>query len=227
VSAKVSLLAISLAIVLLPWLIWRIGLIRRVAPLAVVQILIGVVLGPSGLGQFASDLHAAIFTRPVLAAIDGVSSLGVLLYVFITGLHLDPALLRQDGRRLGAIALGSISVPLALGAGVGVWMLHATPGALGALGNRPVFIAAVAICIAVTALPVLAAVLQEMGLLGTRIGQAALALAALNDAVLWVMLAVLFAFARSHGGTSALLSLGGALLWFALLLIIVPPRSPA
>ncbi|MEA2738738.1 MAG: hypothetical protein QOH05_2045, partial [Acetobacteraceae bacterium] len=45
-STKVNLLAISLAIVLLPWLLWRIDLVRRVAPLAVVQILIGVVLGP-------------------------------------------------------------------------------------------------------------------------------------------------------------------------------------
>jgi Kef-type K+ transport system membrane component KefB len=219
-STKVSLLAISLVIVLLPWLLWRIRPVRRIAPLAVVQILVGVVLGPSGLGQIAPD-HAALFSRPVLAAVDGVSSLGVLLYVFITGLHLDAAPLRQDGRKLGGIAIGSIAVPLLAGCGGGAWMLHAVPGALGPIGNGTVFVAAVAICIAVTALPVLAAVLQEMGLLRSRIGQTALALAAVNDAALWVMLAVLLALARSQGGEGALLALGAALLWFGLMLTVV------
>jgi len=222
-STKVSLLAISLAIVLLPWLLWRVGAVRRAAPLAVVQILVGVVLGPSCAGQVAPELHAALFTRPVLAALDGVSSLGVLLYVFVTALHLDMAALRRDGRGLGSIALGSVLAPLLLGAGAGAWMLHGVPGALGPLGSGPAFVAAVAICVAVTALPVLAAILQEMGLLGARIGQTALALAALNDAALWVMLAVLLAFAGSHGGLAGVLMLLAALAWFGLLAVVVRP----
>lgn len=222
-STRINLLAISLAIVLLPWLVWRIHAVRRVAPLAVVQILAGVLLGPSGLGQVAPGWHAALFTRPVLAALDGVSILGVLLYVFVTGLHLDAALLRRDGRDLGAIAFGSISVPLLLGAGAGAWMLHAVPGAVGPVGSNSGFVAGIAICIAVTALPVLAAVLGEMRLLQSRIGQTALALAAINDAALWVGLAGLLAFAGGHGGTRGLLCLGAALLWFGLMLALVRP----
>src|SRR6185312_7637670 len=104
------------------------------------------------------------------------------------------ALLRQDSRRLGVIAMGSVSVPFLLGLGAGWWMLQSVPGALGPVGDGTAFVVAVAICIAVTALPVLAAILQEMGLLMTRLGQIALALAALNDAALWVMLAFLLAF---------------------------------
>jgi Kef-type K+ transport system membrane component KefB len=223
VPTKVSLLAISLAIVLLPWLLWRIGLVRRVAPLAVVQILVGVALGPSGLGQVAPEWHAALFARPVLAALDGVASLGVLLYVLVTGLHLDTAVLRQDARRLGPIALGSVAMPMLLGLGAGAWMLQAVPGAVGPLGSRAGFVIAAAICIAVTALPVLAAVLQEMGLLRSRIGQTALALAALNDAALWIMLALLLALAGTADAQGGLLSLGAAVIWFGLLLLVVRP----
>jgi Kef-type K+ transport system membrane component KefB len=190
-SAKVSFLAIALIIVLIPWVLWRIGIVRRFAPLAVVQILVGVILGPSCLGQLAPEFHAVLFTRPVLATLDGVASLGVLLYVFVTGLHLNMASLGHDSRRLGVIALGSVSVPLLLGLGAGCWMLSSVPGALGPVGDRTAFIVAVAICLAVTALPVLAAVLQEMGLLKSRLGQIALALAALNDVALWITLAVL------------------------------------
>ncbi len=222
-STRTSFLAVSFAIVLLPWLLWRIRPIRRVAPLAVVQILVGVLLGPSGLGQIAPELHTALFTRPVLAALDGVSSLGVLLYVFVTALHLDAAALKRDGRHLGAIALGSISLPLLLGAGAGLWMLHSVPGASGALGNTVAFVAAVAICIAVTALPVLAAVLQEMGLLSTRIGQTALALAALNDAALWAMLAALLAFAGTQDAVGGLFCLGVAVAWFGLVITVIRP----
>ena len=222
-STKVSLLAVSCAIVLLPWLLWRVGAVRRMAPLAVVQILVGVLLGPSCAGLVAPEWHAAVFTRPVLAAVDGVSSLGVLLYVFVTALHLDIPALRRDGRGLGGIALGSVLAPLALGVAAGGWMLQAVPGAMGPAGSGGGFIAAVAICIAVTALPVLAAVLQELGLLHARIGQTALALAAVNDAALWVMLAVLLAVAGAHGGLGGLGLLGLALLWFGVLAIVVRP----
>lgn len=89
-------------------------------------------------------------------------------------------------------------------------MLHSVPSVLDPAGHRTAFVAAVALCIAVTALPVLAAVLQEMGLLGTQIGQTALALAALNDAAFWAMLAALLAFAGAQDAVSGLLSLGVA-----------------
>ena len=221
-SAKISFLAVASVVVLLPWLLWRIGIVRRIAPLAVVQILIGVVLGPSCLGQLAPEFHALLFTRPVLAMLDGVASLGVLLFVFVTGSHLNVMSLRHDGQRLGMIALGSVSVPLVLGLGAGWWMLRSVPGAIGPSGDSTAFIAALAICIAVTALPVLAAILREMGLLRSRLGQIALALAALNDAALWVMLAILLAFA-GNAWAAGLLSIGGAAVLFALLLLAIRP----
>jgi Kef-type K+ transport system membrane component KefB len=220
VNTKVGLLLVSALIVLLPWLAWRVQAVRRVAPLAVVQILAGVLLGPSLLGRVAPGLHAALFTPPVLSALDGVAALGVLLYVFATGLHLDTTALRVDARRLGLVALGSVAVPFALGLAAAGWILARMPDALGPAGSTAGFMVAVALCIAVTALPVLAAVLQEMGLLGTRLGQVALAVAALNDAALWLMLAVLLAVAGAGG---SLLGLALAVLWVAVLLCAIRP----
>ena len=218
---RVAFLAVSLAIVLLPWLLWRLPALRRVAPLAVVQIVAGVVLGPSLFGRLLPGLHTAVFTPPVLGLLDGAANLGVLLYVFVTGLHLDPALIRSDGRRLGTVALASVMAPFALGLGAGWCMLAAVPGAPGPAGTPASFLAAVAICIAVTALPVLAAILREMGTIGGRLGQVGLAVAALNDAALWLMLAVLLA-ASGHGtagvvGVKLALSVG----WAVLMLTVV------
>ena len=208
---------------LLPWLIWRCRPVRQMAPLAVVQILVGVALGPSLLGRAAPGLHGLLFGGPVLAALDGIASLGVLLYVFVAGMHLDVGLLRRQRSSLGAMALGSLGVPLLVGACAGGWILHIVPSAIGPLGNGGGFVAAVAICVAVTALPVLAAVLEEIGLLGTRIGQTALALAAINDAMLWVMLAVLLISTRSAGYAGGLFCLGVAVAWFAALILAIRP----
>lgn len=222
-STKAIFLAISLAVVLLPWLAWRVPFVRPVAPLAVVQIMVGVALGPSGLGRMLPELHAMVFAPPVLGALDGLSTLAVVLYVFISGMHLDGAMLRREGRKLGVIALGSVSVPLLLGVVAGMWMLQIFPDALGPQGDRTAFVAAVAICIAVTALPVLAAVLDEMGLLRSRVGQTALALAALNDAALWVMLVVLLAFSGQGHGMGGLFSVAAAATWFGLVLVGARP----
>ncbi|MBW8271236.1 cation:proton antiporter [Caldovatus aquaticus] len=219
-SSRVLLLAVSFVLVLAPWLLWRLRAVRAVAPLAVVQILAGVALGPSLLGRVAPELHAALFPPAVLAALQGVATLGVLLYVFAAGMHLDPAALRAQGRRLAGPALGSFLVPLALGVGLGAWMAEAVPGAPGPRGGAPGFAAAIGACIACTALPVLAAILREAGWTGTRLGQTALALAALNDAALWLFLATVLALtAGSGGGALATLALalawGGAMAWIA------------
>jgi Kef-type K+ transport system membrane component KefB len=216
--SRVLLLAIAAALVLVPWLLWRLRGVRRVAPLAVVQIMVGVALGPSLLGRAAPEFHAAVFTPEVLGALQGVANVGVMLYVLVAGMHLDPEALRGQARRLAAPALGSFFLPFGLGMGLGVWMAEAVPGAVGPRGDGPGFVAAIGACIACTALPVLAAILREAEWTGTRLGQVSLALAALNDAALWLVLAVVLALSAGRGGgaLSALaltLAWGGALVW--------------
>jgi Kef-type K+ transport system membrane component KefB len=170
-ATRVLLLATSLALVLLPWLIWRLPAIRRVAPLAVVQIVVGVMLGPSLLGRIAPELHAAVFTAPLLSGLQGIATVGVLLYVLVAGMHLDLRHLREQAARLAGPAVGSFVLPLVLGVGLGLWMYHAVPGAAGPRGDVVSFAAAIGACLACTALPVLAAILREAGWTATRLGR--------------------------------------------------------
>jgi len=221
-ATRVLMLAISVALVLLPWLLWRLRAVRAAAPLAVVQILVGVALGPSLLGRLAPGLHASLFTPEVLGALQGVATMGVLLYVFVAGMHLDAGLLRAQARRLVWPALGSFTLPLALGLGLGLWMAGAVAGAVGPRADTLGFAAAVGACVACTALPVLAAILREAGWTGTRLGQTALALAALNDAALWLLLAVVLALSAGSGA-GALTTVALAAGWAAVLLWLVRP----
>ncbi len=218
---RVALLAVAFLLVLGPWLLWRIAALRRIAPLAVIQILAGVALGPSLLGRVAPALQASLFGPATLAALNGIATIGVLLFVFCSGLHLDLARLRSDARAVSAAAITTFAVPLVLGAGAGWVLLGMVPDALGPRGGPGAFIAAVAICVAVTALPVLAAILREMDLITTRLGQTALALSAVNDAALWLMLAVLLAVAAEGHGIGVTLLL--TLLWAGALAFLVRP----
>jgi Kef-type K+ transport system membrane component KefB len=221
-DTRVALLAVAFLLVLLPWLLWRVRTVRAFAPLAVVQILSGVMLGPTVFGRVAPEWHAALFGPPVLAALDGLATVGVLLYVLVSGLHLDLGGLRHRARGLSGVALGSFALPFALGIAVGAWVTAAVPGAMGPRGDAASLVAAVAVCIAVTALPVLAAILREMGLIGTRLGQTALALAAVNDAALWLVLAVLLALAAGSVA-EVLTTLGLAVLWLGVMVGVVRP----
>ena len=113
-SSRTALLLLAALLIFVPWLCRRSPVIRRVAPLAVIQILGGVLLGPTGLGHVAPHLSAALFTPPVLAGVNGIATVGVLLFVFVSGLHLDAAQLRGGfrscpGRRRGASGCRSSS----------------------------------------------------------------------------------------------------------------------
>jgi Kef-type K+ transport system membrane component KefB len=219
---KSSLLLTACTLIFVPWLIRRVSVVQRFLPLAVIQILIGVLLGPSCLGRLAPSYFHALFPTQVLGPIDGLATVGVLLFVFVSGLHLDAAQLRGRVRTLSGAALGSLGVPMTLGFGVGIWIAKNVPGTLGSRAGVDITAASIAICLAVTALPVLAAILRELDLMGSALGQTALALAAVNDAALWVMIAVLLALALGNTA-EAVLVLGLTGLWLAAMLLVVRP----
>jgi Kef-type K+ transport system membrane component KefB len=112
----------------------------------------------------------------------------VLFFGFVTGLHIDTDTFRGRGGAFAAIAAASVIIPTGLGVLGGLVIGIRHPDALGSRGDLFAFAAAIGICLGVTALPVLGAILREMGLLGRRIADMALGVAAVNDAALWLLL---------------------------------------
>lgn len=196
----------------MPVALWRIARLRHALPLAVVQILVGIVLGPSLLGRLAPELVAPLISPQALAPLSGIATLAVILFAFVIGLHADVGLLRGRGPALVWIGIGSALLPTLLGAGAGLLLAHQCPDAVGPQASAGEFAAAVGICAGVTALPVLGAILLQMGLLRQRLGQLALACAAINDALLWIFLAGLLAYGaggQAGGGTFWPVLVGG------------------
>jgi Kef-type K+ transport system membrane component KefB len=189
----------ALVIVAVPVALLRVSGLKGLLPLVVVQILVGIALGPSIFGRIAPD-YFHMFASPVtLASFSGVAFVAVLIFGMISGLHLHPDIFNGSERGFWPIAAASVVMPMTLGLLAGGWILARHPDEL-LPGVAPIeFMAAIGICVSMNALPVLAAILGEMGLFDSRVGKLALGVAGVNNLVLWIVLGVLLTAVAGHG----------------------------
>jgi Kef-type K+ transport system membrane component KefB len=203
-------------IVLLPFLLWWVLRLHKLFPLAVIQILTGIVLGPSVLGAvLAPELYDALFSKEVKDGIGALAAISVCLFAFLAGAEMDLEVIRSAGRSVAAIGVFGLLLTWAIGVAAGYEIAALHPVALGAVRDPALFAAAFGLCNAVPALPVLAAILNELQLNRHRIGAVSLAAAGLGDAILWCSVAAILSFAPSadNGGLFSKLAyaVGGGL----------------
>lgn len=193
----------AFVIVALPVVLLRVTGLRGVMPLVVAQIFVGIALGPSVFGRLAPSYFQTFAGPSTLTPLTGLSILAVLIFGLITGLHVDSDAFTSGDRKFWALAVANVVVPLSLGCLAGYWILERYPQELLPGVNRAEFIAAIGIIVSMKALPVLGAIVAEMGLLGHRVGRLALAIAGVNDIILWTLLSVLLAaVAAGHSGAA-------------------------
>jgi Kef-type K+ transport system membrane component KefB len=177
-------------IYVLPFLAWRLAGRPNWAPLVVIQIVAGILLGPGVMGATLPGLYDAIFTPPVIAVLNGIGWLAVMFFIFIAGLELDPRSALSEWRETGTVAGAALLVPMAVGA-LAAFIIIQSPGWMGEEGSRLQVILGIGMACAVTALPVLLVFLQETGLLRTPMGQRVLRYASLDDVAIWAVLAII------------------------------------
>jgi Kef-type K+ transport system membrane component KefB len=148
-------------------------------PRVIGEVVAGIALGPSLLGALAPGAAAWLLPEASEGFLDAVAQLGLVVFMLLVGLEIDLRLLRARRRLIGAVAAGSVVVPLTLGISFGFLL---EPG-------DAAFALFMGLAFAVTAMPVLARIIQERGLAGTTLGAIALACAALNDVAAWLGLA--------------------------------------
>ncbi|MGN6519084.1 MAG: cation:proton antiporter [Dokdonella sp.] len=186
-------------------------LLRRLGQPAVIgEMIAGFVLGPIVFGAVAPQWHAALFPPDGLAALQGLSQVGLVLFMFIVGAELRA----PDGARAQLVAAAWVGIP-------GVLL----PGALGlaiapalyarfaptGVGAWP-FASFMAAALAITAFPVMARILKDRGLTRSPVGQLALAATAIADVLVWILLAFVVASISAHGGAAFARTIGGLVL---------------
>ncbi|GCB44636.1 cation:proton antiporter [Streptomyces sp. NL15-2K] len=200
---------------------WTVGsLVSRIGqPRVIGEIIAGILLGPSLLGLLAPSASTYLFPASVVTALGVLAQVGLVLFMFMIGLELDFGRLRGHGRRLASVAVASIVVPLGL-AVVLALVLHPT---YGDGEDKLVFCLFFGAAMAITAFPVLARLLQESGLAGTRIGTLSLVSAAVNDVVAWCLLAFVISLSRATGAGDGLRTLLLAVVYVVAMLGVVRP----
>jgi Kef-type K+ transport system membrane component KefB len=195
-TPQLFLLAMLL-IFALPYGVWRLGRTEYYAPLVVVQILMGIVLGPGVLGEAYPHTYSSLFTPAAIGALNGVAWWAVILFVWLAGLELKFSDVWTHRGETAVTATLAMGTPLLLGAVAAVILLHLPGSWMGPHASGLQFVAAVGMACSVTALPILVLFLQKLGILREAFGQRILRYASIDDVAIWGVLAlVLFDWRR-------------------------------
>src|SRR5450432_3162531 len=113
-TTEIFLIAMAI-IFTIPYLIWRLGNTDYYAPLVVVQIITGILLGPGIMGKLFPDYYAFVFNPSVVQALNGVAWWAVMVFVWIAGIELDLKKVWTHRRESGITAGLALGVPLVFG----------------------------------------------------------------------------------------------------------------
>ncbi len=175
----------------LPYLIWRLGRTDYFAPLVVVQIITGILLGPGLLGAAFPAYYQAVFTPEVIQLLTGIAAWGVMIFVWTAGLELD---LHEAWAKRGETSLTAglaLGVPLLAGGAAAMVLLASGPGWAGQNAASWQFVLGVGMACAVTALPILILLMEKLDILRKPLGQRVLRYASVDDIVIWGVLALI------------------------------------
>ncbi|MEB3101216.1 cation:proton antiporter [Ferviditalea candida] len=190
-------------------------------PKVVGEIVAGIMLGPTLLGWVLPDWEAALFTSQVKSFLDVFSQIGIVIYMFLVGIGIehqsrDRTLLLQAG----FLGLAGI-LPVFLIGGSAAFLLGdvISPPHV----SRFVFAFYMGTALSITAFPVLARILHDIGIVRTRIGNLVLTAASLNDAAAWLLLALVLSISNTGGGKGIWVSAGGGVLFIFFVLFAARP----
>lgn len=209
----------------IPYLVWRLGRTDYYAPLVVVQIVTGVVLGPGILGKAYPDYYAFVFNPAVIQSLNGISMWVVMIFVWIAGIELDLGKSwahRRDSAITAGLALG---VPLLFGSLAAMGMIT-VDGWVGPAAMPWQFVLGVGMACAVTALPVLILLMEKLMVLRAPIGQRIFRYASLDDIAIWGVLGLIMMDWQRIGKQAAfLLAFAACSLAFRRLMLRLPERD--
>jgi Kef-type K+ transport system membrane component KefB/nucleotide-binding universal stress UspA family protein len=175
------------------------GMQRIGQPALMGTLLAGIVLGPSLFGWVWPQAQHFLFPKDEMqkGLIDGLSQVGILMLLLLTGMETDLRLVRKSGFAAMAIALCGIAFPFACGFALGEF----GPNVLfGSGGDRLVPSLFLGTALSISSVKIVAMVVREMHFMRRNLGQIIVATAIMEDTVGWVIIAITFGIAGGGGG---------------------------
>ncbi len=186
-------------------------------PLVIGEIVAGIMLGPSLFGLVAPELSATLFPPETVPFLNVLSQVGLIFFMFLIGLELNPKYLSGNLEVAVLTSHVSILVPFSLGTLLAVLLYPLISNASVSFTAFALFLGA---AMSITAFPVLARIITENNLQGTRLGTLALTCAAVDDVTAWCVLAVAIAVARTGSIAAAFPTIVESLLYIGVMVTL-------
>lgn len=186
-------------------------------PLVIGEIVAGIMLGPSLFGLVAPGLAATLFPPETIPFLNVLSQVGLIFFMFLIGLELNPKYLSGNLEIAILTSHVSILVPFSLGTLLAVLLYPLVSNASVSFTAFALFLGA---AMSITAFPVLARILTENNLQGTRLGTLALTCAAVDDVTAWCLLAVAIAVAHTGSISKAIPTILYSLLYIGFMVTV-------
>jgi Kef-type K+ transport system membrane component KefB/nucleotide-binding universal stress UspA family protein len=193
------------------------GFRRIQQPLVIGEIVAGIMLGPSLFGTIAPDIAATIFPPETIPFLGVLSQIGLIFFMFLIGLELDPKYLRSGLNIAILISHVSILVPFSLGLLAALLLYPLVSYDSVSFTAFGLFLGA---AMSITAFPVLARIITEHNLQNSRLGVLALTCAAVDDVTAWCLLALAIAVTRYNNMVAAIPTILESLVYIALMVTI-------
>jgi Kef-type K+ transport system membrane component KefB len=173
------------------------------------EMVAGILLGPSLLGWLAPGASAALFPPASLNYLNALSQVGLVVFMFVVGLALDPTELHGHGHAAVLTSHVSIVAPFCLGSITALYLYPRLSDESVTFTGFALFMGS---AMSITAFPVLARILSERGLVRSRMGTLAIACAAVDDITGWCILAYIVVLVRvAHATRPAWITVAGSL----------------
>ena len=185
-------------------------------PRVVGEMFAGILLGPSLLGWIAPQFSAYLFPPSSLGFLNALSQVGVVIFMFLVGLGINPKELKHQSHAAVLVSHVSITAPFVLASLLALYLYPRVSDDSVSFTNFALFMGA---AMSITAFPVLARILNERDMMQTRLGTIAIACAAVDDVTGWCILAYIVVLIRAaHGTASIWMTLGGILLFVVIMI---------
>jgi Kef-type K+ transport system membrane component KefB len=190
--------------------------LRIQQPRVVGEMFAGIMLGPSLLGWLAPQFSAFLFPAASLGFLSALSQVGVIVFMFLVGLGINPKELKSHGHAAVLTSHVSITAPFVLASFLAIYLYPRLSDDSVPFTSFALFMGA---AMSITAFPVLARILSERNLLQSRLGTVAIACAAVDDVTGWCILAYIVLLIRSKNISNPIWLTVGGLIAFALIMV--------
>lgn len=195
-------------------LLFSFAIMRIKQPRVIAEIMAGIFLGPSLVGWLAPSMSQAIFPSESMASLQLLSQFSLVIFMFCVGLHLNIEQLNGNKKRSSVISVAGIVFPFA-SALPAAWLLYGYPGLAPAGITFTSFYLFFAVCLSITAFPVLVRILTDLKETNSQLGVISITAAAFDDAIGWCGVSLVISVVSNQGNP------WGAILTFVLTLSLI------